>query len=62
MDFKKLWPSLIAALPTVIAPFYTDIIAWVASNPQISMFVMSMMAIVANIAQSPKVQDAAKSE
>lgn len=56
MDYKKLWPSLLAALPTLLAPFYGDIIAWVSAHPQATMALGSLATIIANILNPSKSQ------
>lgn len=54
MDFKKLWPSLIAAIPTILAPFYDTIIQWVASHPEMTLVLSTISTIIANLTRAPK--------
>lgn len=53
MDWKKLWPSLVAAIPTMLAPFYDAITAWISAHPDLALIVGTLATVVANVTKSP---------
>lgn len=53
MDWTKLWPSLVAGLPTILAPFYESITAWISAHPDITLVLGALTTIIANVTKSP---------
>jgi len=54
MDWGKLWPSLLAGLPTILAPFYDQITVWIAAHPGMALVMGTVATIIANITKSPR--------
>ncbi len=53
MDLKKLWPTLIPVLGILIEQFSGVIGPFLASNPTVSLLVMTVVTALANVVKSP---------